>query len=93
MSDTKQPKVVMYATGLCPYCMWARQLFEQKGASWEEVRVDKEPERRDEMEDRSGRYTVPQIFIGDFHVGGYDDLAALDRAGELDGLLGLEAAG
>jgi glutaredoxin 3 len=73
--------------------MWARQLLEQKGVGWEEIRVDKEPERRDEMEDRSGRYTVPQIFIGDFHVGGYDDMAALDRAGELDGLLGLEAAG
>lgn len=84
-----QPKVVMYATGLCPYCMWARQLLEKKGVTWEEIRVDKEPERRDEMEDRSGRYTVPQIFIGDFHVGGYDDMAALDRAGELDGLLGL----
>lgn len=89
MSANQQTNIVMYATGLCPYCMWARQLFEQKGVSWDEIRVDKEPERRDEMEDRSGRYTVPQIFIGDFHVGGYDDLAALDRAGELDGLLGL----
>ena len=93
MSEHTQAKVVMYATGLCPYCMWARQLLEQKGIGWEEIRVDKEPERRDEMEDRSGQYTVPQIFIGDFHVGGYDDMAAMDRAGELDGLLGLDATG
>ncbi|HDP89840.1 MAG TPA: glutaredoxin 3 [Thioalkalivibrio sp.] len=88
-----QPKVVMYATAFCPYCMWARQLFEKKGVNYEEVRVDKEPGRRGEMEARSGRTSVPQIFIGDFHVGGFDDMAALDRAGELDGLLGRDAAG
>lgn len=86
MSDSA-PKVLMYATGLCPYCVFARRLLAGKGVAYEEVRVDKHPERRSEMETRSGRYTVPQIFIGDYHVGGYDDMAALDQAGELDGLL------
>lgn len=88
-----QPKVLMYATAYCPYCMWARQLFEKKDVVYEEVRVDKEPGRRDEMESRSGRSSVPQVFIGDFHVGGYDDMAALDRAGELDVLLGRNVTG
>lgn len=85
------PRVVVYATGLCPYCRWARQLLKDKGVEFEEIRVDHHPERRAEMEARSGRYTVPQIFIGEHHVGGYDDMAALDRAGELDLLLGREA--
>lgn len=88
-----QPKVLMYATAYCPYCMWARQLFEKKDVAYEEVRVDKEPGRRDEMESRSGRSSVPQIFIGELHVGGYDDMAALDRAGELDVLLGRNVTG
>lgn len=82
------PPVVMYCSGYCPYCERARALFERKGIAFEEVRVDHEPERRGEMETRAGgRTSVPQIFIGDRHVGGYDDMAALDRAGELDPLL------
>lgn len=91
MSTETAPKVVMYATGLCPYCVFARRLLASKGVTYEEIRVDKQPERRSEMESRSGRYTVPQIFIGDYHVGGYDDMAALDQAGELDSLLSPEA--
>ena len=81
-------KIVMYTTGACPYCVMAEKLLRAKGvAELEKVRVDLEPERRDEMMQRTGRRTVPQIYIGERHVGGYDDLAALDRAGQLDPLL------
>ena len=82
-------KVVMYATGFCPFCVMAERLLRAKGvADIEKIRVDLEPERRDEMVRRTGRRTVPQIYVGERHVGGYDDLAALDRAGGLDPLLG-----
>ena len=81
-------RVLMYATGVCPYCVMAEKLLRAKGvADIEKVRVDLDPARRDEMMSRTGRRTVPQIYIGDRHVGGYDDLAALDRAGGLDPLL------
>lgn len=81
-------KVLMYSTGVCPYCVMAERLLKAKGvAEIEKVRVDLEPARREEMMQRTGRRTVPQIFVGDRHVGGYDDLAALDRAGGLDPLL------
>ena len=79
--------VVMYATGWCPYCHMAERLLQSKGVSFEKIRVDLEPQRRAEMMERTKRRTVPQIYIGEHHVGGYDDLAALDRAGELDALL------
>ncbi|HVO90939.1 MAG TPA: glutaredoxin 3 [Casimicrobiaceae bacterium] len=83
-----QPKITMYATGYCPYCTFAEKLLQAKGvASIEKIRVDMEPQRRAEMMTRTGRRTVPQIYIGERHVGGYDDLVALDRAGELDPLL------
>lgn len=82
-------KVVMYATGVCPFCVMAERLLRSKGvADIEKIRVDLEPERRAEMMQRTGRRTVPQIYVGDRHVGGFDDLAALDRAGGLDPLLG-----
>jgi glutaredoxin 3 len=77
----------MYATGWCPYCTAARSLLRGKGVAFTEIDVDAEPARRTEMVTRSGRRTVPQIFIGSRHVGGYDDLAALERAGGLDPLL------
>lgn len=78
----------MYSTGVCPYCQMAERLLRSKGvAEIDKVRVDLEPERRVEMMEKTGRRTVPQIYIGDTHVGGYDDLAALDRAGGLDPLL------
>jgi len=81
-------KVMMYATGVCPFCLMAERLLRAKGvATIEKVRVDLEPARREEMVQRTGRRTVPQIYVGDRHVGGYDDLAALDRAGGLDPLL------
>ena len=81
-------KVMMYSTGVCPYCLMAERLLKSKGvADIEKVRVDLEPQRRQEMMERTGRRTVPQIYVGERHVGGYDDLAALDRAGALDPLL------
>jgi glutaredoxin 3 len=80
-------KVVMYLTAACPFCQAADRLLRQKGAEVERIRVDLEPARRAEMTQKSGRRTVPQIWIGERHVGGCDDLHALERAGELDPLL------
>ena len=81
-------KVVMYSTGVCPYCVRAEQLLDRKGAAdIEKIRVDLDPARLVEMMEKTGRRTVPQIYIGETHVGGFDDLAALDRAGRLDALL------
>jgi glutaredoxin 3 len=78
----------MYSTGVCPYCIQAERLLKSKGVdAIEKVRVDLQPERRDEMIAKTGRRTVPQIYIGDTHVGGFDDLSALDRAGGLAPLL------
>lgn len=82
--------ILMYSTRVCPYCIRAEQLLAKKGIAAdqiEKIRVDDHPEQRAEMMRITGRRTVPQIFIGDRHVGGFDDLAALDAAGELDPLL------
>ena len=81
-------RVMMYSTGVCPYCVRAEQLLKARGvAEIDKIRIDLEPHRRDEMIEKTGRRTVPQIFIGDTHVGGFDDLSALDRAGGLMPLL------
>lgn len=78
----------MYSTGVCPFCQMAERLLRSKGvAAIEKIRVDLEPERRVEMMEKTGRRTVPQIYIGETHVGGFEDLAALDHAGRLDGML------
>lgn len=78
----------MYSTGVCPFCQMAERLLRSKGiAAIDKIRVDLEPERRVEMMEKTGRRTVPQIYIGETHVGGFEELAALDRAGRLDGLL------
>jgi len=82
-----QPDVVVYLAGWCPYCERARSLLTKKGIQFREIDVDDDPQLREEMIARSGRRTVPQIFIGEKHVGGCDDLLALDGRGELDGLL------
>jgi glutaredoxin 3 len=79
--------IVMYTTNWCPYCERARRLLHARGAVFEEIDVESAPEKRAEMLARSGRRTVPQIFIGERHVGGSDDLAALIDAGQLDTLL------
>lgn len=82
------PHIVMYCTAVCPYCVRAEQLLKRKGvADIEKIRIDLEPARAEEMIARSGRRTVPQIFIGDTLVGGCDDLHDLDRQGKLDPLL------
>ena len=81
-------EVVMYSTAWCGYCQRARNLLERKGVAVREVKIDEDPKERDIMLARSsGRRTVPQIFVGDRHVGGYDELTALERSGELDRLL------
>ena len=84
------PRILMYSTRVCPYCVRAEQLLAKKGINAdqiEKIRVDDHPEQRAEMMRITGRRTVPQIFIGDRHIGGFDDMAALDAAGELDPLL------
>lgn len=87
-----KPKVLMYSTAVCPYCVRAEQLLTSKGVTdIEKVRVDLDPERRTEMMTKTQRRTVPQIYIGDFYVGGCDELYALDHAGRLDALLAGEA--
>lgn len=83
------PNVVMYTTAICPYCFRAKSLLDNKGVAYDEIRIDGDPEKFQEMHQRSGRNTVPQIFIDEFHVGGYDDMAALNEAGKLDPLLEL----
>lgn len=86
-------RVVMYSTAVCPYCVRAEQLLRARGVSEiEKIRVDLDPERRAEMMEKTARRTVPQIFIGETHVGGCDDLIALDHAGKLLSLLSGEAA-
>lgn len=82
------PNITMYCTGVCPYCTMAERLLESKGVSvTSKIRVDLEPEKRDEMIEKTGRRTVPQIYIGDHHVGGFDDLSALDKADKLEPML------
>jgi glutaredoxin 3 len=80
----------MYTTAICPYCVRAKYLLDNKGVSFEEIRIDNDQEVMQEMMRRSNRHTVPQIFIDDYHVGGYDDLASLEMSGNLDVLLGID---
>jgi glutaredoxin 3 len=78
----------MYSTGVCPYCIMAERLLKAKGIeNIEKIRIDLDPQQRTEMMEKTGRRTVPQIYIGETHVGGFDDLSALDRAGKLDPML------
>ena len=82
------PKITMYSTGVCPYCQMAERLLKAKGVTEiEKIRIDLDPAKRDEMMEKTGRRTVPQIYIGEKHVGGFDELSKLDRAGGLDPLL------
>jgi glutaredoxin 3 len=87
---TEKPEVVVYTAAFCGYCAGAKSLLEKKGVDYLEIRIDKEAGKREEMEQRSHRDTVPQIFIGSEHVGGFDELVELDMDDELDPMLGLE---
>ena len=86
------PRVIMYTTRICPYCVRAKALLQKKGVAYEELRIDGNRELMREMLERSQRRTVPQIFIDDYHVGGYDDLAEMDAFGKLDPMLGIGGA-
>ncbi len=82
------PRITMFCTAVCPYCLRAERLLQSKGVTdIEKIRVDLDPRQREQMMQKTGRRTVPQIYIGDLHVGGFDELAALERAGKLDPLL------
>ena len=86
-------KVVIYTTPICPYCTWAKALLRFKQVDFEEIDVSRDPRLQDEVRQRSGRRTVPQIFVDEKSVGGYEELRELDEAGELDPLLGIENSG
>jgi len=86
MSDAAS-NIVIYTTPWCPYCTRAKHLLTSKGVAFEEINVQGKPDLRQEMEDRAGAYTVPQIWVGETHVGGCDELYALERMGKLDSLL------
>lgn len=81
------PEILIYTTNICPYCVMAKRLLDKKGAHYTEINVDAEPGLREEMMLKTKRRTVPQIYIGDYHVGGFDDLYALDQQKKLDDLL------
>jgi glutaredoxin 3 len=86
------PKIEVYSTAVCPYCVSAKNLLKSKGLEWTDVRIDTDPAQRDAMLTRSGGLrSVPQIFVNDEHVGGFDDLVAADRSGKLAQLLALSA--
>ena len=87
--DDNSPNVVIYSSNFCGFCLMAKRLLKKKDVLFENINVDFKFKRRDEMIERSGKTSVPQIFIGDLHVGGFDDLSALDQSGELDQLLGI----
>lgn len=80
-------EILIYTANLCPYCTMAKRLFDRKGVKYTEINVDSKPGLRQEMMTKTKRRTVPQIYIGDYHVGGCDDLYALDRSSKLDSLL------
>ena len=91
MSETDAPVVTIYSTAICPYCVAAKNFLKSRGRQWREVRIDLDPAERDRMVELTRRTSVPQIFVGETHVGGYDDMIALHRAGKLDPLF--EGAG
>jgi len=83
------PEILLYTTNICPYCVMAKRLLDKKGAAYTEINVDTQTGLREEMMRKTKRRTVPQIYIGDLHVGGFDDLYALEQQKKLDSLLGL----
>lgn len=89
---TDTPVITLYTTAICPYCVAAKNFLKSKGQSWKEVRIDLDSVEREKMIAKANRTSVPQIFIGETHVGGYDDMMALHRAGKLEPLLTGNAA-
>jgi len=85
------PRITIYSTAICPYCVAAKNFLKSKGQSWDEIRIDLDPGERDRMIAKARRTSVPQIFVGEHHVGGYDDMMALHRAGKLEPLLAGQA--
>ena len=81
------PEILIYSSTICPYCLMAKRLLDKKGVTYTEINVDREPGQREIMMQRTKRRTVPQIYIGDYHVGGFDDLHHLDQQHKLDDLL------
>lgn len=92
MSPSSPPPITLYTTAICPYCLSAKNFLKSKGLSWTEVRIDTDPAERSRMVERAGRTSVPQIFVGDVHVGGFDDMMALHRAGKFEPLLSGDGA-
>ena len=91
MSDATSPQITIYSSAICPYCVAAKNFLKSKGLDWTEVRIDVDLAERERMIARARRTSVPQIFVGDIHVGGYDDMMALHRAGKFEPLLSGEA--
>lgn len=87
MNDTASPQITMYTSAVCAYCVAAKNFLRSKGLEWTEVRIDTDPEERRRMMSLAGRTSVPQIFVGDVHVGGYDDMMAMHRAGRFEPLV------
>lgn len=92
-SPAAKPEIILYTTAICPYCVAAKNFLKSKGQSWTEVRIDLDPAEREKMMARARRTSVPQIFVGQTHVGGYDDMIALHRAGGLEPLLAGQGGG
>lgn len=87
MSDASTPVITIYSSAICPYCVMAKNFLKSRGHAWTEVRIDTDPVARDAMVAKARRTSVPQIFVGDVHVGGYDDMMALHHAGKLEPLI------
>lgn len=87
-----QPEITIYSTLICPYCVAAKNFLKSKGLAWREIRIDQDPAEREKMMALAKRTSVPQIFVGDVHVGGYDDMMALHREGKFEPLLGGDRA-
>lgn len=87
MNAPSAPSITLYTSAVCGYCVAAKNFLKSRGLDWNEVRIDTDPAEREKMMARARRTSVPQIFVGDVHVGGYDDMMALHRAGKLDALL------
>ncbi|MGB3393809.1 MAG: glutaredoxin 3 [Stenotrophomonas sp.] len=90
--SNQTPEITIYSTAVCPYCVAAKNFLKSKGQSWTEVRIDLDPVAREKMMAQTRRTSVPQIFVGDVHVGGYDDMMALHREGKLEPLLAGQGA-